>query len=474
LRHLIVQLPGIAGSVLTGRNDRSTWDVSPTDLIPVVLDPDRLSDPDARPDRLIDSMTVVPGLVALPGYDRMVRNLRTWFGAEVKVVDHRPGQPVPPDVDVLRIPYDFRRSISAAAETVDRAVAETEGAARGVIVVAHSMGGLVARYWIGALGGWRNCVALITLGTPYRGAPRALDLLVNGAGMPGLRHPGLTRVLREWPSVHELVPRYPAVWTENGVLEPVDLPASCVRPFGTADAGDRLTRRMREAEQVRTDLERAWSEIPREHRPKLVPYFGGGHRTPNRAGLVNNRLKTTKDDPEWRPNIGWRGDGTVPAVSAIPTDLGDNQELWRAVTDKHGPMSGTPSVRGLLMSLLGDRLPTRGGSTPDRPWIGWDLDDVVPAHNETPLEVEVLGDVDTAGDSAMIRITPEIPTPSRPPVSEPMTVRDRRWQAVAPPLPPGTYSVSVQVENVHHGSSVYGQIPLVVVEPDEGWETISE
>ena len=43
-----------------------------------------------------------------------------------------------------------------------------------MIVVAHSMGGLVARYWMGPLGGWRVCRALITLGTPHRGAPKAL------------------------------------------------------------------------------------------------------------------------------------------------------------------------------------------------------------------------------------------------------------------------------------------------------------
>jgi len=42
------------------------------------------------------------------------------------------------------------------------------------------MGGLVARYYLEALDGWRNTRALITFGTPYSGAMKALDLVANG------------------------------------------------------------------------------------------------------------------------------------------------------------------------------------------------------------------------------------------------------------------------------------------------------
>jgi triacylglycerol esterase/lipase EstA (alpha/beta hydrolase family) len=46
-----------------------------------------------------------------------------------------------------------------------------------VIVVAQSMGGLVA-----GLGGALDRQALITLGTPHRGSPKALDWLSTGRG----------------------------------------------------------------------------------------------------------------------------------------------------------------------------------------------------------------------------------------------------------------------------------------------------
>ncbi|MGH3912999.1 MAG: esterase/lipase family protein [Pseudonocardiaceae bacterium] len=189
---------------------------------------------------------VIPPVVVLPGYNRMLHNLRSWFGADMKIVDYRAGDHVPADTDVLRVPYDFRRSVQEAAEVVDRAVSEAQGAARGVVVVAHSLGGLVARYWIGPLRGWRHCHVLITLGTPHRGAPRALDWLVNGAGFGRLRHPSATRMLRGWPSVYEPLPQYPAGWTESGPIEPVELPASCMRSFMnllTSLLGDELPKR---------------------------------------------------------------------------------------------------------------------------------------------------------------------------------------------------------------------------------------
>jgi hypothetical protein len=65
--------------------------------------------------------------------------------------------------------------------------------------------------WLGPLGGWEVCRALVTLGTPHRGAPKALDWLVNGPRVGGLPVPRTADVLAEWPSMFELLPRYPGV-----------------------------------------------------------------------------------------------------------------------------------------------------------------------------------------------------------------------------------------------------------------------
>ena len=81
-----------------------------------------------------------------------------------------------------------------------------------MVVVAHSMGGLVARYWLGPLGGWRHCRGVITLGTPHRGAPKALDTLVNGVRVRGIHLQRVSDVIRSWHSPYQLLPVYRCIW----------------------------------------------------------------------------------------------------------------------------------------------------------------------------------------------------------------------------------------------------------------------
>ena len=176
---LIVVLPGIGGSVLArpGRPDDVVWDAGKGDIAGVVFRPDRLSideAPHLEPLGLTES-TKFLGFTVVAGYERLLDQL-TAFGT----IDRRgdPQHPVP-GADVVAVPYDFRRSIIEAAERLDAVVcahlagaSQAERAGR-VTVVAHSMGGLVARVWLGLLGRWPTG---ITAGV--RAAARA----VPGAG----------------------------------------------------------------------------------------------------------------------------------------------------------------------------------------------------------------------------------------------------------------------------------------------------
>ena len=67
------------------------------------------------------------------------------------------------------------------------------------------MGGLVSRYYLEVLEGWRDAKALFTFGTPYRGSPMALNFLANGYKNQFL---DLTEVLRSLPSADQLLPIY--------------------------------------------------------------------------------------------------------------------------------------------------------------------------------------------------------------------------------------------------------------------------
>jgi triacylglycerol esterase/lipase EstA (alpha/beta hydrolase family) len=44
-----------------------------------------------------------------------------------------------------------------------------------LILVGHSMGGVISRYYLECLDGWRDTRTLVTFGTPYRGSLKAIS-----------------------------------------------------------------------------------------------------------------------------------------------------------------------------------------------------------------------------------------------------------------------------------------------------------
>ncbi|HEY0640131.1 MAG TPA: hypothetical protein VGD67_21075 [Pseudonocardiaceae bacterium] len=424
------------------------------------LDLDR--EPDLVPADLVRTFSVFGSVGTIAGYENVASLVADNFTGVVTHV-HQTGRPVPPGVNVLLFPYDFRRSVRDAAHQLADAVRGALGedpVGRPVVVLAHSMGGLVARYWIGPLGGWSVCAALLTLGTPHRGAPKAVDWLLNGPGIGPLRHPGVRRVLRGWPSVYELLPQYPAVWDSvaGHEVELTTLPTPS--PYA-----ETFARMAADGRAVHEDIATAWSELPADAVPDVVPYFGRGHATPNLLTLQENgRLTITKDDPPWRGNVGWRGDGTVPVLSAVPRELGEHRGAWRGVAERHGPIATTPSFVDQLLSWSGEPVPTRG-EAPDRPWLGLDLEDVVPAGAEFDIGVRVQPDELTA-DAVRLAVTPVPPT-GPPAFVGPLTAVGPDWSISVPPLAPGRYRVDLEARLTANVESVFGVTDLVVLDPAE-------
>lgn len=403
---LIVVLPGIGGSVLVrpGSARDVVWDSGPGDIAGLAFRPDRMSveeEPHLEPLGLTES-TKFLGFTVVPGYERLLGQL-----AEFGVIDSRgdPEHPVP-GADVVAVPYDFRRSIVEAAERLDavvcahlRGTSQAERAGR-VIVVGHSMGGLVARVWMGLLGRWPWCRALITLGTPHRGAPKALQWLVNGVLLRGP-----TEMLRGWPSVVQLLPRYPAVRAseatqpDSAALYPYQLPV----PW--------LARSAKDAYDLHVTIEQMWNAMPRSG-PETVACIGWSHPTLSAAYWERGRLRVTKDMPSWLGLDGWEkdfGDGTVPSFSALPPEMDHHEHSPVRVPDRHGPLAHTETVADLLRRQLTRRPLTavhgaEHGEHP--PTIGLDLDELHPAG--TPIRVsatlrEVEADVSAQAVWARLR-----------------------------------------------------------------------
>jgi pimeloyl-ACP methyl ester carboxylesterase len=97
-----------------------------------------------------------------------------------------------------------------------------------LVFICHSMGGLVARWYVERLGGSGSTRKVITIGTPHRGSVKALDGLINGIrkGIGPLAIQ-LTDMARTFPSMYELLPAYRCMeQTGGGLLAPheIDLP----------------------------------------------------------------------------------------------------------------------------------------------------------------------------------------------------------------------------------------------------------
>jgi pimeloyl-ACP methyl ester carboxylesterase len=465
-KHLVVVLPGIGGSVLAaaGKGD-CVWDAGFRDVAGLVVRPGLLSlaeAPDLRPAGLIRSRRLVPGWTVISGYDGLLRQLGTLPGA---VVDDGHPDRRRPDANIVAVPYDFRRSIVDAAEHLAAEVkirlSGLDDAAKSgrVVVVAHSMGGLVARYWLGPLGGWPVCRALITLGTPHRGAPKALDTLVNGVRGGGLRLGGATDLLREWPSVAELLPRYRAVWDETTAQ------ARYPHELGHPRLGKAVA-----AFAVHEEIEKAWQDLPRGG-PEMVPQARLESRDARCRELERGHAaRVTKDLPGWLDVPGWEddhGDGTVPAISAVPIEA-DQQATdgWR-VRDRHGPLASSRLVATLVEQYEGRAplTPVRGGRL--RPVaIGMTLEEMYPASTPIPLEV-VLRGVQGGGVEHPVWATVRR-AEDRARVAEVRLDWDaarQRYIADLPGQPPDVYDVEITARSMPGAGDLSAADSVAVVEP---------
>ena len=492
LRDLVVVVPGIGGSVLSaaGRGaggnvssaGRARFSTGPVTAASALVSPGRLDlagSPDLMPTGLVTGFTAIAPLVTLPGYRGLLRHLSDTFDGVVTDV-YRPPVPISPDADVLLFPYDFRRSVAETALRLDQAVGEAlrnRGAAAGggqVIVLAHSMGGLVARYWAGALGGWQRCRALIMLGTPHRGAPKAMDWLVNGAGAGRLRLPAVTKVIRAWPSVYELLPQYEAVLAipadgDPGTpVELTELPASLLAAQpGLASYAQQFADMAAAGRRTHERIAAAWVGVDPALAPQVVSYVGRGHATLNLAVLNNSGLTVSKADPPWRGNVGWRGDGTVPMLSAIPREHNGRPDLWRVLPDRHGPLGSAPDPVELISLYQSERLPVRGGELPERPWLGLDAEDYALAGSEYPVEA-VLLPAPLRGRSAWVTRTPVDGTAGesyQDQLSRSGTDADgaTSWRGTLPGCGPGSYELSVEVTGVPGPGRVPAMMTVVVL-----------
>ena len=389
---LVVVIPGIGGSDLADASGAIVYRAGLGPFLSVGRDPSVL-DPnnELRPVRLIGPCSLICWQL-ITGYDGLLNGITKGLGLSPDRVVTAGKELVDPYATVVAFPYDFRRSVEQIANDLDRVVRE-RAQGRRVVLVAHSMGGLVAAWWWAFMSEGIDVDQIITLGTPFRGAAKALNVLVNGMRIGPYVPQAVTDTVRTWDSVFDLLPHYQVVDGTDKYRYPYELPS------GITSAVAGFSGKALNAYQKNRCLHDALiNKVAESGRNPFTVYYSQGHATLGHASIDahSDGLVVAKGNPRAIPASWDGGDGTVPMFSMIPYLMERDVSRWRRLAGKHQDLVEEKSVFEHLSEYSRTRLPAaaRGGSYEASAYLQLDLDDVVLAGTEAEVRIRV---VDKAG-----------------------------------------------------------------------------
>jgi hypothetical protein len=361
MRDLIVLLPGITGSVLE-KEGKELWCPSFWSMLrglttlgkslqQMSLEGD---DPDVddlgdgiRATTLIPDAVLVPGLVKIDGYTKISEMIKCRFHVKEGTLDREVN--LYPPANYFELPYDWRRDNRVAARSLKnlidlrlpqwRAYAGSEAK---VILLAHSMGGIVARHYLEVMRGSEFCKALITLGTPYRGALKALDYLANGCRKYFI---DMSATMNTFTSVYQLLPIYKVVNCGNAYKRVAELNIERVNP-----------ERARAAQAFHNQImDLVDSRVKNGNRnPYMIfPIVGTYQPTWQSAELLGGELAVSDILPPDVDELLCHGDGTVPYLSAIPHELSDSYRN-SFYPESHGALQCSDPVLDFIHGQMQD------------------------------------------------------------------------------------------------------------------------
>jgi pimeloyl-ACP methyl ester carboxylesterase len=467
MEDLVVILPGITGSVLSV-DKKSVFEATNSLLVSTWyrrgrnLDVLKMPVPDPQTDGLPDRIEATSiflgphwllGMGWVNGYSQLSRRIMDEFSTS-----HHTEKG-----NFHHFPYDWRRDNRVSARLLKKFVDErlawwrdkTENANARAIILAHSMGGLVARYYLEVLGGWQDCRALVTFGTPFRGSVEALKLLANGTKKGSV---DLSDVVRSFASLYQLLPIYPVIeykGKEYRVAELPDLPH--VDQDRARDARSFHEEILKKVEENRKLS--AWEEQGYQ----TIPIVGVRQRTMQSATLTEGGLEFGHEKlPTMVNPLKWDGDGTVPRVSAVPVDL-DAAAWLPMIAERHGSLQSNEVVLNQVFHsvyqvqareprpVLGGERSLGGG----RVRLGLGLEDAYPAGTPVILRYRMTDTKPGVSGDLLLEIIPLEPVaddvnphPERSELEPIITLNaaalDDQWHEISTELEPGAYRVRLR------------------------------
>lgn len=441
---LVVFLPGIMGSTLGVRTGESPASVTPiwapklatlwrgltghgpnilAHQLPGGIGDDHPGD-GVEPLGLMPSIHGIPGFWSgIRGYEPLITHL-TDLGYR-RSTDQSAG-------NLLPVPYDWRlsnryngqRLVGIVEPALERwRASDPSRADARVVFICHSMGGLVARWYVEKFGGAEITRKIITLGTPWRGATRALVALVNAKPIgKGPFRLDATAFVRSMPSVYQLLPEFACIESPHGYLKTVE-----------AEVPKLDRDRLVDAAQFHGDLQTA-ERARAGSRDTAYMIIGTRQETVTTVSFSNGKAVAS-------PTFGAEndyGDVTVPLVGAIGHDRPQDANDLHPIADHHGNLHRNASALALIDEVIAGRpVRRRGQGNVD---LRVAVPDVVMAGDEVSVTVEQVI-VDGRQHGVVVSVEGEYGGRAAPPQTP--QIRGGRGRASFAGLKPGAYEVTV-------------------------------
>jgi len=357
MRDMIVLLPGIMGSILEkdgkelwGLSFRAFWNAlpSPHDALQhLKLQEDSPYDSDIgdgiTATKLMPDAHLIPFFWKVDGYSSISNRINDYF----EIIHGNIGDDKP--ANYFEFPYDWRRDNRYSARSLKTLVDQKLHLWRKhqpeakVIFLAHSMGGIIARYYLEVLEGWQDCRALITFGTPYRGSIKVLDFLANGYENFVVN---LSDVVRSFTSSYQLLPRY----------KMVDVGDAEYRRVAELDNIPNINKtRAVEALAFHHEFDKAIESHLRDENYrnsyKTIPIVGTKQKSLQSGIISEGKLTVNWTVPSYFDPLLEDGDGTVPRISGTPIEI---SEEYRDTffPELHGSLQNNRQVLDALFERL--------------------------------------------------------------------------------------------------------------------------
>ena len=349
---VIMLLPGITGSVLKKDGKGITADA------------------------LMPDLHLLPGIWKIDGYTKIAEAVQAKF----EVTEGK---------NFFPFPYDWRRDNRVAARKLARAAhdwldawkSSSGNADAKLILIGHSMGGLVSRYFLECLGGWQETKALVTFGTPYGGSLNALDGLANGVKKGPL---DLSDLARELTAMYQLLPVFEC-YDATGEGNLVKVGETTGIPHVDAAKAKEALAFHREIEAAVTSNQQLHQYQTAGYR--IYPVVGIEQQTNLTARLSGGSVVMQED---YKGTV-YGGDGTVPRFSAIPPEMSVNPTAMYAAT-QHGSLQNADAVIDDLVGVLSG--------------FGFNLVPFDQVQIQTPVALKV-EDVFFAGEPVVVHARPK-------------------------------------------------------------------